>query len=349
MIRNRNIVKNGRIRVAVDAMGGDYAPQEIVKGAVLAAQKGDVEIFLVGAPDILESELAKYKSGNNSSVHVAAASDVIKENESPVAVIRHKPDCSVAVAAKMVKSGEADALVSAGSSAAAAISAIQFMGMLDGIYRPAIVGSLGTFAPDTVMVDLGANVDCKPHQFLDFAIVGSVYARKFLDIANPTIALLSTGSEEGKGNATVREAYPLLKDSGLNFIGNIEGNDIFSGKANVIVCDGFVGNVVLKLYESIASHARDWTTQRLKRYPPLNVFAKLLFDRMFPANAISQRTEKNGGGILWGIDGVVRIAHGASRAPNIANAVESAKKAVEADVIEILKSELAKFNQGGKL
>jgi phosphate acyltransferase len=349
VIRNRNTVQNGRVRVAVDAMGGDYAPEEIVKGAVLAAQKGDVEIFLVGATDILENELAKYRSGNNSSIHIAGATGVIRENESPVAVIRHKPECSVAVAAKMVKSGEADALVSAGSSAAAAISAIQFMGMLDGIYRPAIVGSLGSFAPNTVMVDLGANFDCKPHQFLDFAIVGSVYAKKFLNIADPKIALLSTGSEEGKGNATVREAYLLLKNSGLNFVGNIEGNDIFSGKANVIVCDGFVGNVVLKLYESIAPYARDWTIKRLKRYPPLNVLGKLLFDRMFPANAISRSTERNGGGILWGVDGVVRIAHGASRAPNIANAIESARNATEAGIIESLKSELAKFNQGGKV
>lgn len=348
-MKNRNIAHNGRVRVAIDAMGGDNAPEEIVKGAVLAARKGDVEIFLVGTTKALEDELARYKPVNHSSIHVVEASDVINENDSPVAVIRQKANCSVAVAAKMVKAGEADALISAGSSAATATSAMQFMGMVDGIYRPAIVGSLGTFAPDTVLVDLGANVDCKPHQFLDFAIVGSIYARKFLNIADPKIALLSTGSEESKGNATVREAHLLLKNSGLNFIGNVEGNDIFSGKANVIVCDGFVGNVVLKLYESIASHARDWITKRLKRYPPLDVLGRLLFDRMFPANQISRKTEKNGGGILWGIDGVVRIAHGASRATHIANAVESAQKAVRADVIESLKSELAKSNQGGKL
>jgi glycerol-3-phosphate acyltransferase PlsX len=348
-MKNRNIAHNGRVRVAIDAMGGDNAPEEIVKGAVLAARKGDVEIFLVGTTNALEDELARYKPVNHSSIHVVEASDVINENDSPVAVIRQKANCSVAVAAKMVKAGEADALISAGSSAATATSAMQFMGMVDGIYRPAIVGSLGTFAPDTVLVDLGANVDCKPHQFLDFAIVGSIYAKKFLNIADPKIALLSTGSEESKGNATVREAHLLLKDSGLNFIGNVEGNDIFSGKANVIVCDGFVGNVVLKLYESIASHARDWITKRLKRYPPLNVLGRLLFDRMFPANQISRKTEKNGGGILWGIDGVVRIAHGASRAAHIANAVESAEKAVRADVIESVKSELAKSNQGGKL
>ena len=342
--------QNGRIRVAVDAMGGDYAPEEIVKGVVLAAQKDDVEILLVGSTDILEKELARYKfTSNGSFIRVVEASEVIKEDDSPIDAIRHKPNCSVAVAAKMVKSGEADALVSAGSSAAAAISAIQFMGMLDGVGRPAIVGSLGSFAPNTVMVDLGANADCKPHHFLTFAIAGSVYAKKFLGITNPKIALLNTGSEENKGSEIGREAYSILKSSGLNFIGNIEGNDILNGKANVIVCGGLVGNVLLKFYESIAGHAKDWTAQKAKKYPPLNVLVKLLFDGLFPATKISGESEKRGGGILWGVDGVVRIAHGASRAPNIANAIESAKEAVKAEVVESLKLELAKFNQGGNL
>jgi glycerol-3-phosphate acyltransferase PlsX len=349
VIRNKNMAQNGRIRVAVDAMGGDYAPEEIVKGVVLAAKEDDVEIFLVGTTNILEKELAKYKFTNGSPIHVVEASEVIKENESPVDVIRRKPNCSIAVAAKMIKSGEADALVSAGSTAAVAISAIQFMGMLDGVYRPAIVGSLGSFAPNTVMVDLGANVDCKPHQFLAFAIAGSVYAKKFLNIADPKIALLSTGSEESKGSEAVREAYSLLKNSGLNFIGNIEGSDILNGKANVIVCDGFVGNVLLKFYESIGGYAKDWTERKLKKYPPLRALARLLFNRLFPATKISRETEKNGGGILWGVGGVVKIAHGASRAPQIANAIESAKESVKAGIVDSLKSELAKFNQGGKL
>jgi len=348
VIRNKNMAQNSRIRVAVDAMGGDHAPEEIVKGAVLAAQKGDIEIFLVGIPNILEKELAKYKLTNGSSIHIVGASEVIKENESPVDVVRRKPNCSVAVAAKMVKSGEADALLSAGSTAAAAISAIQFIGMVDGVYRPALVGSLGSFAPNTVMVDLGANVDCKPHQFLAFAIAGSVYAKKFLNITDPKIALLSTGSEESKGSEAVREAHTLLKNSGLNFIGNIEGGDILKGKANVIVCDGFVGNVLLKFYESIGGYAQFWTERKLKKYPLLRNLVRLLFKRLFPATKISSETEKRGGGILWGVDGVVKIAHGASRAPQIADAIESAKEAVKAGVVECLKSELTKFNQGGK-
>jgi phosphate acyltransferase len=347
--RSKDMAQNSRVRVAVDAMGGDFAPEEIVKGAVQAARKEDVEIFLVGSTGILEKELAKYRSTNGSVIRLVEASQVIQESESPITAIRDKADCSVAVAAKMVKSGQADALVSAGSSAAAAISAIQFMGLLDGVYRPAIVGSLGSFAPNTVMVDLGANVDCKPHQFLTFAIAGSVYAKKFLNIANPKVALLSTGREESKGSWAVREAYHMLEKSGLNFIGNIEGNEVLGGKANVIVCDGFVGNVVLKFYESIGGYARDWTEQKLSKHPPLRALIRLAFNRLFQATRISNETNQQGGGILWGVDGVVRIAHGASRAPQIANAIESAKQAVRAQVIESLKSELTQLHQGGTL
>lgn len=347
--RKKNMRQNDKVKVALDAMGGDYAPQEIVKGAVLAAQKDDVEILLVGAKDVLERELAKYRLPPHSPIRLVEAKEVVKEGEPPAIALRRKPDSSVAVAAKLVKSKEADAFVSAGSSGAAAVSAIQFIGMLDGVYRPAIVGSLGSFAPNTVVVDFGANVDCKPHQFLTFAIVGSVYAQKFLNIANPKIALLSTGVEEGKGNEAVREAYAILKNSGLNFIGNIEGNEILSGKANVIVCDGFVGNVLLKFYESIADYALKWTKRKLRRYPLLPALVTLLFHRIFPVTKIASETNEGGGGILWGVNGIVRIAHGASHAPHIVCAIESAKKAVRAGIIEDLKWELAKFNQGGKL
>ncbi|HUV45524.1 MAG TPA: phosphate acyltransferase PlsX [Dehalococcoidia bacterium] len=338
-----------KVRIALDAMGGDYAPEEIIKGAVLAAQKGDVEITLVGPVDILKKEVAKCNSSASLPIRYVQASDVIKEGESPASAIRRKPNCSIAVATKLVKAGEADAVVGAGSSGAVAVSAIQYLGMVEGVERPAIGGTLGSFAPNTVLMDFGANVDCKPHQFLSFAIAGSVFAKKFLNIANPTVGLLSTGIEEGKGNEVVREAYPLLKDSGLNFIGNIEGCDIFSGKANVIVCDGFVGNVILKFYESLGDHALNYMKRKLKKYPPLSGMATLLFNRLFPVTKMSYEGEEKGGGILWGVNGVVRIAHGASRAPHIACAIASARKAVEADIVGCLKSELAKFQKEGKL
>jgi len=340
---------NRKIRIAVDAMGGDYAPQEVVKGAVLAAQKDDVKITLVGPKDILERELSKYSFSNNLPIHLAQASEVIKEGEPPALAVRRKPDSSVAVATKLVKTNETDAIVSAGSSGATAVSAIQYLGMIKGIERPAIGGTLGSFAPNIVLMDFGANVDCKPHQLLTFAIAGSVFAKKFLGIANPKIALLSTGAEEGKGNDLVRESYPLLKSSGLNFIGNIEGNDILSGRANVIVCDGFVGNVILKFYESMGERAWDYVKEKFKKYPPLRGIAKLLFNKFFPVTTISYEGEEKGGGILWGVDGVVRIAHGASQAEHIAHAIVGGKNAVEADIVGCLKSELAKFKKEGKL
>jgi glycerol-3-phosphate acyltransferase PlsX len=340
---------SGRIRIAVDGMGGDYAPEEIVKGAVLASRKGDVEITLVGPLDILEGELARQNFSNNLPIRCVEANEVVKEDESPALAVRRKPSCSIAVAAKLVKLGEADALVGAGSSGAVAASAIQYLGMLEGMGRPAIGGTFGGFAHNTIVMDLGANVDCKPYHLLTFAIAGSIFAERLLNIANPKVGLLSTGAEEGKGNELVRETYPLLKNSGLNFIGNIEGNDILSGRANVIVCDGFVGNVLLKFYESMGDHALNWTKKKLRKYPPLGGIAKLLFNRLFPVTKTSYESEEEGGGILWGINGVVRIAHGSSHAPHIAHAIAGAKNAVKADIIGCLKSELARFKKEQKL
>lgn len=338
-----------RVRIAVDAMGGDYAPEEIVKGAILGAQKGDVEIILAGPMDVLEGELGKYSSSNDLPIRCVEANDVIKEGEPPSLVIRRKSNCSIAVATRLVKSGEADAVVGAGSSGAVSVSAIQYLGMVEGMGRPAIGASLGSFAPNIVFMDLGANVDCKPHQLLSFAITGSVFAKNLLHIANPAVGLLSTGVEEGKGNEVVRETYSLLKKSGLNFVGNIEGSDILSGRANVVVCDGFVGNVLIKFYESLGGYALGLVRRKLRKYPPVGSIAKLLFNKLFPVTKIGFESEEEGSGILWGVDGVVRIAHGACRAPHIAHAIASAKIAVEADIVGCLKSELAKFKKEGKI
>ena len=343
------MIQSRKVRVALDAMGGDFAPEEIVKGAVLAAQENNVEIILTGQGDVLEKELAKYKSALNLPIRCVEAKEVIGENESPALALRRKADSSIAVAAKLVKSGEADALVGAGSSGAVAVSAVQYIGMLEGMERPAIGGNLGGFAPNIVMIDLGANVDCKPNHLLTFAIAGCIFAEKLLSIPNPTVGLINVGIEEGKGNEVVREAYTILKNSGLNFIGSIEGNAILSGQANVIVCDGFVGNVLLKFYESMGDHAANYLKRKLKRYPPLVAVGKLLFNRLFPVTKISYESEQEGGGILWGVNGVVRMAHGSSKALHIVHAIAAAKKACEADIVSCLRSELAEFKRNGKL
>jgi len=342
------VVRNKKVRVALDAMGGDFAPEEIVKGAILAAQENDVEVILTGPGDILERELAKYKFSPNLPIRCVEANEVIKENESPALAVRRKPNSSIAVAAKLVKSGEADALVGAGYTGAVAVSAVQYIGMVEGIERPAIAGTLGSFAPNIVIMDLGVNVDCKPHHLLTFAIAGRIFAEKLLNIPNPKVGLLNVGAEEGKGNEVAREAYTLLKNSGLNFIGNIEGGDILSGRANVIVCDGFVGNVLLKFYESIGDHALEYVKRKFKKYPPLGAIANLSFNRLFPVSKISHQGEEEGG-ILWGVNGIVRIAHGSSKASHIAHAVANAKKAFQVDIVGCLKSELARFKKESKL
>lgn len=337
-----------RIRIAVDATGGDYAPGEVIRGAVAAARERDVDVILVGPMEVLEAEVRK-NGGPGAGVRCVPATEAIKEGESPASAVRRKPNSSVVVATKLVKSGEADAVVSAGPSGATAVSAVQHLGMLEGMERPAIGGTLGSFAPGVLLMDLGANVDSKPYHLVSFAVAGSVYARKFLKISSPTVGLLSTGAEEGKGNELVREAYALLKESGLNFIGNVEGSDILKRKANVIVCDGFVGNVLLKFYESVGDRVYEWIREKLRRHPPLRALARLTFDRLFPISKMSYEGEMEGSGILWGVNGVVRIAHGACRASHILHGIASARNAVELDVVGSLKEELARLRTEAKV
>jgi glycerol-3-phosphate acyltransferase PlsX len=315
------VTPSRRIRVAVDTMGGDYAPGDIVKGAVLAAGKGDVDIALVGPTDIVEAELAKYDA-SGLPIRCVRADEFVKEDENPALAVRRKPNASIAVATRMVKAGEADGLISAGSTGAIVSAAIQHLGMIEGIERPVIGGVIFDPAPKTVVFDLGVNIDCKPYHLLTFAIIGVVFCQKLLDIANPTVGLLNIGTEESKGNQLTRESYHLLKGSGLNFIGNIEGSELMSGRANVIVCDAFVGNVVFKLIEKLG----------LFKDSP-------------------ERDDKSilGGGLILGVNGIVRKIHGASRAPHVAVKIRHTKQAIEADLIGAIKSELATFIKESKV
>jgi len=332
---------NQRIRIAIDAMGGDYAPGEIVKGAVAAAEKDDIEVILVGPINTVEAELAKYDI-SRLPIRCANADDFIKEEEHPALAVRRKPNSSIAVAIKMVKAGEADAVVAATATGAIVTSAIQFLGMVDGIDRPVLGGPLSSIAPNTVIMDLGVNVDCKPEHLLNFAIIGSVYARLFLNIANPTVALLNIGKEEGKGNQLARETYPLLQKSGLNFIGNVEGNGILTGQANVIVCDAFVGNTIFKFMESGAGVIGNYFESKAKSYPMLS---HLLKGKVKDLVASLSLPDSAGSGLIWGVDGIVMKIHGHSRAPDVTIKIAQAKMAVERDVVSCLKSELAKIRK----
>jgi len=332
---------NQRIRIAIDAMGGDYAPSEIVKGAVGAAEKGNLEIILVGPTTTVESELAKYNT-SRLPIHCVNADDFIKEEEHPALAVRRKPNSSIAIATKLVKTKEVDALVAATSTGAVVTSAIQYLGMVDGIDRPVLGGVLSSIAPNTIVMDMGVNIDCKPEHLLNFAIIGSVYARMFLNIANPTVGLLNIGKEEGKGNQLARETYPLLKKSGLNFIGNIEGNGILAGQANVIVCDAFVGNAIFKFSESGAEIVGKYFTNKMKRYP---ILSRLLKAKVKGLVGSLSMPDSVGGGLIWGVDGIVLKIHGHSRASDVTIKVAQAKVAVERDVVSCLKSELTKIRK----
>ena len=331
-----------RIRIAIDAMGGDYAPGEIVKGAVAAVEKDDdIEVILVGPTNTVEAELAKYDI-SGLPIRYVNSDDFIQEGEHPALAVRRKPNASIAVAIKMVKAREADALVAATATGAIVTSAIQFLGMINGIDRPVLGGPLTSLAPNTVILDLGVNVDCKPEHLLNFAIIGSVYARLFLNIANPTVALLNIGKEEGKGNKLTRETYPLLQKSGLNFIGNVEGNGIFTGQANVVVCDAFVGNTLFKFMEGGAEMIGNYFKDKANSYPMLSHLLKGKVKELMASLALP---DSAGGGLIWGVDGIVMKMHGHSRAPDVTIKIAQAKMVVERDVVSCLKSELAKIRK----
>jgi len=304
---------NGKIRVVVDAMGGDYAPEEIIKGAVEAAKDEGLEVLLTGPPDIVEAELAKCDTSGRAIRNIPSQ-DYIKEGENPALAARGKPNSSIAVAMRMLKNGEADGLLSAGPTGAVVTSAIVNIGMIEGIKRPVIGGAIFDAAPKTVMFDCGVNMDCKPYHLLTFAVIGSVYCKKLLGVAEPTIGLLNIGKESTKGNELTKATHALLEKSGLNFVGNVEGFELQSGKADVIVCDAFVGNVMFKFVESAG---------------------------LFKDDAGADDTRDLGGGLIWGVNGIVRKVHGHSRAPHVAVKISHVKMAAEVGLIDAIKTELA--------
>ena len=326
------------MKVAIDIMGGDYAPQEIVKGAVQAAEKDGIEIILVGFEDAIQRELEEYDA-SGLPIRVVNASEAIQEGESPVAALRQKPDASIPIATQLVKTAEADAVMSMGSTGAVMVSAIEILGKFEGVRRPVVGGRISWFAPNTIIFDLGTNVDCKPRELMNFAVMGCVVARKILHISNPTVALLSSGSEEGKGNKLVKEAYQLFKESDLNFIGNVEGDDIPKGKANVIICDGFTGNILIKFCEGLGDSVIEWLRVTLDKHlskEDLDVISNDLF-------ALTHTADVGGGGMIYGVNGVVWIGHGRSKAPQVTESIHQVKLVVEANLIEELRLELGKL------
>jgi glycerol-3-phosphate acyltransferase PlsX len=319
------------MKIAVDAMGGDYAPAEIVKGAVDACAQFGLSVVLVGDEALVRRELEKYPA-SRLPIEIKHASEVIAMDEHPANAVRRKGDSSIVVAASLVSSGDADAVVSAGNTGAAMAVATLKIGRIAGIDRPAIGTLLPTINGKVVMLDAGANVDCSVENLLQFAVMGSEYARLVLKVSNPRVGLLSIGEEPTKGNELTKAANARLRISNLNFIGNVEGKDIFRGIADVVVCDGFAGNIVLKVGEGMAEFVLDCLKQALQSSTIAKLGALLASPALKRAKAKLDYAEY-GGAPLLGVNGVCIICHGRSNSRAIANAIKAAADAVENDIV----------------
>ena len=326
------------IRVAVDTMGGDFGPPETVKGALEGLDTHNIELLLVGDQNLLESELAHYDI-KNKPVKVVASVGKIGDDEHPIEGLRRKPKSSIVVATKLLKSGDADLLVSMGSTGASMASSVFILGLMDGLERPCIGGPFLGVAPRTVLVDMGSNIDCRPPLMLSFAALGSVFSQKFLGIDNPRVGLLSVGSEAAKGNRQVHESYQLLQESHLNFIGNVEGMDFFTGRVDVIVCDGFVGNILMKFTEGLGTALSHYVEQRLADHLPAAELAKVSSDLWETTNM-----PRTMGGPLFGVNGMVMLGHGSCRASGIAGAIHTGVRCAQIGMVDSMRQELAQLS-----
>ena len=333
------------MKIAVDAMGGDFAPKEVVKGAVLAANRYDCEIVLVGDQAQIQAELDKeYPEWKNSKISIHHASDVIEMGEHPGVAVRRKKDSSIVVATRLVKSGDCDAVISAGNTGAAVASSLFILGRIKGIDRPTIATPIPTGkGGTTLLLDSGANVDCKPKHLSQSALMGSIYAECVLEKKNPSVGLLNIGEEATKGNEQAQATYPILKAmTTINFKGNAEGRDIPSGNFDVVVCDGFVGNVVLKFAEGLANTLVGLAKDAVKNGGILaKIGAMLLLPTLKKLGKDIDVTEY-GGAPLLGVNGCCIISHGSSNAKSICNAIKQAHEYVKNDVLTQIRDNIDK-------
>lgn len=340
-------------RIVLDAMGGDHAPSVVIDGAVEAVRELGVEVVLVGPEDEIKRELGRHETAG-LQLSVVHASEVVEMDEH-VDAVKRKRDASIRVGMRLVREGEADAFVSAGNSGAVMASAIFDVRRIRGIKRPALAVVYPAAPTPALLIDNGANTDPTPENLVQFAQMGSVYAERLMGIANPRVAIVSNGEEPDKGNRLVRETYPLLQASGVNFVGNVEGKDVCKGVADVIVTDGFTGNVMIKLSEGLVSFLARYIKNELTN----GIRGKLALALMAPGlivalpglalivpalRRIAKRMDyaEYGGAPLLGVDGVVIIAHGRSNARAIKNAVRVASESVDAALVEVIKQGVQK-------
>ena len=334
-----------KIRIVVDAMGGDEAPLNDVSGSIIAAElKPDtLEIILVGKEKLIKDELLKHKV-SLSNISIINADEVITMEDSPTDSLKSKPDSSINVGINLVKDKKADAFVSAGNTGAVMTASILRLGRLEGVGRPTIGSLFPTDFGKTMVFDVGASVDCKAKHLLEFAVMGNIYMKSIYNVSSPKIGLLSVGEEKSKGDTLTLEAYELLEKSDMNFIGNVEGRDVLRGKADVIVCDGFVGNVILKFAESVL----DVIKGKFRAYAEKGFFKKIWIGMMYGTlkNVVLKDFDyqEYGGVPLLGVNGVTIIGHGKSSPIAIKNMILKAEEMVSKRVNEKIREQLTVDN-----
>ncbi|HGJ64895.1 TPA: phosphate acyltransferase PlsX [bacterium] len=332
------------MRIAVDAMGGDKAPDAIVEGAIMAAKNYSLEVLLVGPQDRVEEQLSKHNLGK-AKIQVIPSSQYILMDEPPADAVRKKRDSSMHVSARLMKSGDADAMVTAGNTAAALAVSRSILGKLKGVSRPSLASIIPNIKDATVLLDVGANAgSCMPIHLVEFALMGDIYSRKILGKDNPRVGLLSVGEEKTKGSAFTLKAFPLLEQSSLNFIGNVEGSDIVNGNADVVVCDGFVGNAILKFAEGASIMFFNTIKGEFKK----SYIAKLgllLSKKAYKAFSEKLNYEVYGGAPVLGINGACIIGHGKSTAKAINSAIRIASEFVAYNVNATIQESLKIMNQ----
>ncbi|MCZ6696668.1 MAG: phosphate acyltransferase PlsX [Acidobacteria bacterium] len=335
------------ITIAIDAMGGDFAPAHPVTGAVMAARELGVRILLVGRSDAIQTELCKHDI-SELPIDIQHATEVVSMDESPVTAYRRKKDSSIRIAANCVRDGRAQGTVSAGNTGAVMATAKMVCGVLEGVERPALCAVVPNLKGLSVWLDVGANIDCRPVHLVQFAIMGHLYAREVLGVRNPRVGLMSIGEEDSKGNEVTRETLKILREMPLNFIGNVEGRHVFSGEADVIVCDGFIGNVSLKAVESAADAIFHFMREEIRK----SFLARVGYLLARPALRSFRRKidhAEYGGVPLLGVRGASIISHGGSSPLAIKNAVRVAIDFVQNCVNDRIHDEITKLTSASGL
>jgi glycerol-3-phosphate acyltransferase PlsX len=326
------------MKIVLDAMGGDHAPAVTVHGAVWAARDFDLEVQLVGRPEVIQAELAKHDTAGLALPIIPAGQVIEMDDNNPANSVKIKKDSSMVVGVEWLKAGRTDGFVTMGNSGGALAAALLYLGRIPGIKRPAISTLYPTASPHgfCFLLDIGANADCKPEYLYQFALMGSAYTARVLGIPNPRVAIVSNGEEEGKGNMLVQDTLPLLRNGPLNFVGNVEGKDVPAGLADVVVTDGFTGNVIVKLSEGVATMLLDAIKREIKARP-LATLGAALAKPAFKAVGKMLDYREFGGGALLGVNGVVIVGHGRSDAYAVRNSIRNARQAVDSDVIGAIR------------